>query len=115
MDTGWNEKDNKLKEIKPDTRPWKKNRRRKDETVNKRLRAGHTILTHTYLMEGLTVPQVELCHGQHLLTDCVNLASLRPRFFESCNLKTLKQILERNEISSNTINFLKGSNVFNLV
>ena len=41
--TEWNEKNNKLKEIKPDTRPRKENNKcRKHETVINRLRAGHT-------------------------------------------------------------------------
>ena len=55
QNTKWNEKNDKLKEIKPDTRPWKENNRcGKDETIINRLRAGHTLLNHWYLMEGLT-------------------------------------------------------------
>ena len=50
----WNEKNDKLKEIKLDTRPWKENDRCiNDETVINRFRTGHTLLTHGYLMEGL--------------------------------------------------------------
>ena len=44
--TEWNENNDKLKEINPDTRSWKYNKKcRKDETVINRLRTGHTLLT----------------------------------------------------------------------
>ena len=56
--TEMSEKNDRLKEIKPDTQLLKeKNKCRKDETVIKRLRFGHTLLTHGYLMEGLRVPE----------------------------------------------------------
>ena len=94
--TECNENNDKLKEIKPDTWPWKENNRcRKDETVVNRLRAGHILLNRGYLMEDLPVPECELCHSQamtvkHLLTDCVNLVSLKLRFFDGSNPNTLK-------------------------
>ena len=99
--TKWNEKYDKLKEIKPNTQPWKENNRcRKDETVNSRLTVCHTLLTHGHLMEGLPVPECELCHShaltvKHLLTECANLASVRLRFFNGSNPNTLKQIRGR--------------------
>ena len=118
--TEWNQKNDKLKEIKPNTRPWKENNRcRKDETVINRLRAGHTLLTHGYRMEGLPVPpECELCHShtmtvKHLLTDCVNLDSLRLRFFDGSNPITLKRILGRNKVNSSTVEFLKESGIYN--
>ena len=85
--TEWIEKNDKLKEIESYTRPWKENNRcRMDATVINRLRAGHTLLAQEYLMEGLPMPECELCHSRamtvkHLLTDCANLASFRLRFF----------------------------------
>ena len=49
----------KLKQIKPDTRPYKENdSSRKDETVINRLRAGHALQTPGYLIEGLSVLNV---------------------------------------------------------
>ena len=107
--TKWNEKNDKLKQIKPDTRPWKEiDRCGNDETVVNRLRAGHTLLNYGYLMEGLLVPECELCHRhamtvKHLLTDCTNIASLRLRFFDGTNPNTLKQSLGRNKVNSNTL------------
>ena len=64
-----NEKNDKLKEIKPDTRPRRENNScRKNETLINRLRASQTLLTHGYLMEGLPMPQYELCLS--LANDC---------------------------------------------
>ena len=119
----WNteltEKDDKLKEVKQDNRPWKENNRcRKDETVTNRLRACHTLLTHVYLMESLPVLECELCHScvmtvKHLLTHCANLAILRLIFFDGSNPNVLKQILGRNKVNTNAIEFFKGSNIYN--
>ena len=99
----WNEKNEKLREIKPDNRPWKENDIcRKDETVINRLRSGLTLLNHGYLMEGKPVPtESELSHNhtmtvKHLLAECDNLASLRLRFFDGSITNTLKKVLGRN-------------------
>ena len=84
--TEWNKKSYKLKGIKQDTRPWKENDRcRENETVINRLRVGHTVLTHGYRMEGVLLPECELCHNhttavKHLLTECANPASLTQIF-----------------------------------
>ena len=103
--TEWNEKKDKLKGIKPDTRPWiEHDRCKKYETVINRLRAGHTLLTYGYLMEYRPVPECELCHihtmtVKHLLTECANLASLKLKFFYVSNPNTLKQILGRYKVN----------------
>ena len=63
---GWNEKNDKLKEIKLDIRPWKK---MIGVERMKQLSTGSepvipTLLTHGYLIEGLPVPrECELCHN----------------------------------------------------
>ena len=80
-----------------------------------RLRASHTLLVHGYLMEDLLVPECELCHShamtvKHLVTDSVNLANLRLRFFDGSNPNTLKQILEKKG-NSNPIKIFKESNI----
>ena len=108
-----------LKEIKSHTIPWRENNIcRKDVTVIIRLRAGQALLAHGYLMEGLPVPYCELCHShaktvKHLLTDCASLASFRLRFFDGSNPNMLEKILGRNKVKSNTMKFLKESNIFN--
>ena len=89
------------------------------ETVINRLRASHILLTHGCLMEGLLVPlEFELCHNQtmtvkDLSTGSANLAILRLRFFDGSIPNTLKQILERNKVNPDTIEFLKESNIYN--
>ena len=114
-----NEKDDKLKQISSDTRSWKKNNRwRNDKIFIISVRADHTILTHGYLIEGLPVPECELCHShamtvKRLLTDCANQASLRFRFFDGSNPKPLEQISGRNRVNWNTKKFLKESNIYN--
>ena len=69
-------------------------------------------------MEDLPVPECELCHidamtVKHLLTDCANQASLRLSFFDGSNPNTLKQIIGKNKMNSNTIEFLKENNIYN--
>ena len=64
------------------------------------------------------MPECELCHNhtmtvKHLLTEYANLASLRLRFFDGSNSNTLKQISARNKVNSNTMEFLKESNIYN--
>ena len=92
--TEWNETNDKLKVNKPVTWSWKEmDRCRKDETVINRLRAGHALLTHGYLMEDLPMPECELCHShamtvKHLITECANLASLRLRLTDSLRAST---------------------------
>ena len=66
-------------------------------------------------MEGLPVPEYELCHChamtvKHLLTDCTNLAGLRLRFFDGSNPNMLKQILGIIKVNSKPMKFVKESN-----
>ena len=68
-----------MKEIKPEATPWKriktKNRR---EVVINRLRAGHCLLSHGYLMDD-SVPDIPpICEGcdnsvltvKHIMVEC---------------------------------------------
>ena len=71
----WNKKYDSIEETSSDTWPCKENSRcRNDETATNRLRSGHTLLNHGYLMKGLPVINCELYHShvitvKHLLTD----------------------------------------------
>ena len=65
-----------------------------------------------------TRPECELRHShamtvKHPITDCASLASLGLRFFVGSNRNTLKQILRRNKVNSNLLEFLKESNIYN--
>ena len=59
------------------------------------------------------MPECELrdSHAKHILTDCVNLASLRLRFFYGSNPYMMKQVLEINKVNSKKATFLTGSNI----
>ena len=62
----------------------KKTTSRKNEIVINRLRAGHTLLTHIYLMEGYPVAPCEFFskrqnNSKHLITSCAELTDLRLR------------------------------------
>ena len=67
LNTEWNEINDELKTNETRYLSPEKNRCRNDETVINRLRAGHTLLTHGYLIESLPVPGCELCHS-HAMT-----------------------------------------------
>lgn len=117
----WISQDSKLRNIKPNTLQWKEAcRNRKDETVINRLRAGHTHLTHSYLMEGATPPPCELCQNhmmsvKHLLTECDNLNETRERIFRNAKPTTLKEYLGEGKIDTKVINFLKDCGIYHRV
>ena len=89
---------NKLRDIKPTTRPlintcfsdrfW--------ERIVTRLRIGHTNLTHSYLMSGTNPPYCEDCimplTVKHILVECPSYRDERLTAF-SCTTPTLKDIL----------------------
>ena len=62
-------------------------------------------------------PECELFYShtmtvKHLLTDCANLDSSRLGFFDGSDAITLKLILGRNKVNSNTIEFLKERGIY---
>ena len=85
----WQTTDQKLKEIKQRVGPWRprERRSRREEVVVNRLRAGHCLLTHGYLMEnnGPQIPPIcGFCNDailtvKHLLIECPNLNQERRR------------------------------------
>lgn len=83
----WSQSASKLRSVKPTVVKWIRQAgfTRKDEVVYNRLRAGHTHLTHSYLMDSSiqgVVPECELCHNatmtiQHVLVECPALDRVR--------------------------------------
>ena len=65
-----------LKAIKPAIGPWMSSRRdsRREEVVLCRLRLGHTLLTHSYILDRATPPYCDCCRClldvKHFLLDC---------------------------------------------
>lgn len=79
--------ENKMREIKPTVRPWPSSscRDRRMEVVLCRLRIGHTLLTHGYLMERGPPPYCMDCivplTVKHIIAECPNfLAERRAQF-----------------------------------
>lgn len=85
----WNEANTKLNTIKPKLTPWPSSFRksRRDEVTLCRLRIGHTLATHKYLLCGENRPMCPRCgHAlsvRHILCDCPGLETERARHFGS--------------------------------
>ena len=79
--------DNKLREIKDSVSPWQSSyqRVRQVEVALCRLRIGHTLPTHKYLMERDAPPVCPRCAAsltvKHILTECPATAGLRSVHF----------------------------------
>ena len=77
----------KLREIKPEPELWIDMGRysRRDEVVISRMRLGHTLLTHGYLMDNDVpdvAPHCELCNNElfsvkHIMVECQQLVDAR--------------------------------------
>lgn len=108
--TSWFEtNNNKLRKIKSDTSQWHMKPNRKDQIIMTRLRIGHTLLTHQYILEKSDPIVCDLCHTsqtvEHIIIDCPKYAMERRK-----NLipLTLKEALSDEEDTSNKVlQFLK--------
>ena len=86
----------KLREIKEDIIEWKSSslKNRRLETAIARLRIGHTNITHSYLMQGQTIPpECERCNVpltvKHLLTECRLYSAVRRKYYNNPSLKEM--------------------------
>ena len=86
----------KLREIKEDIVEWKSSasKNRRFETAIARLRIGHTNLTHSYLMQGQTIPP--LCEGcnstltvKHILLECRKYNTMRRKYYNNPSLEEM--------------------------
>ena len=88
----------KLKVIKPRLAPWASSSRthRKEEVQLCRLRIGHTLVTHRYLLCGGSKPRCSRCGDNlsvaHVLVSCRRLAAERLRYLGSTSL-SLEELL----------------------
>ena len=96
----WNERtDNKLRKIKPCLGTWGSSFRqsRREEVALCRIRVGHTLATHRYLILGEAKLKCRRCGDdlsvRHVLVSCRRYATERNKFFGSCrrrlSLRTL--------------------------
>ena len=120
----WNEEqeDNKLKQIKPNVECWKSSHQgnRHIEVILSRLRIGHTLLTHGYLMNTPhdPVPTCTQCRTiltvEHIFIECPIFQRQRT---QSIGNKTLKEILAESPTFSiyPIIKFLKSCELLNKI
>ena len=90
----------------------------KENAMINRLRTGHTLLSHGYLMSSEPVPSCELCHNEtvsvkHLLIECPNLNYLKIKYLDRYSPLELKNLLSDCQIANNSILFLKESGIYN--
>ncbi|XP_026689014.1 uncharacterized protein LOC113473756, partial [Diaphorina citri] len=108
-----NLQNNKLREIKPENKPWNPPYviNRKDQVCLIRLRIGHTNTTHVHLMKRENPPICVPCGCQitvkHILNECQNYSNVRT----SLNLSsTLLSCLRDNDISP-PLEFLRRTQI----
>lgn len=88
---------------------------RKDKTVVRRLRIGHTKLTHSYLMSSENQPKCEHCHNtrltvEHLLSICPYYGNDRRRLGLRENLGNILNSQKQIELA---LKFLKECQLYN--
>ena len=119
----WENSNQKLKEIKPSAEYWHPaTSSRREEVIVNRLRLGHTLFTHSQLMDD-SVPDVPaLCPGcddarvsvKHVLSECPHYSAIRRRFFGAPN-PNLKDLLGKDSNLNKTLNFLREINLYDKI
>ena len=102
----------KLKSIKPRLAHWpsslRKNRR--EEVALCRLRIGHTLTSHRYLLSGGPKPRCPRCNGflsvTHVLVSCRGLDRIRKRFLGSSSLTLADLLSDDSTHISNVMKFI---------
>lgn len=119
----WNENNvtgQKLKKIKPDIKKWKSSFRgtRAEEIVVCRLRVGHCLATHKYLLDRQDPPSCHLCNNprltvEHWLLHCPFLDNFRKKHKLA---KSMKLILkDDSETVDRCLRFLYHTKLFSLI
>ena len=109
----WDSTNDKLKSIKPRLASWFSSMRtsRRDEVQLRRLRIGHTLATHRYLLCGDSRPRCSLCGENltvvHVLVSCRHLSSERLRVFGSTSL-SLKDLADGSDHIPQVFHFLEN-------
>ena len=88
---------------------------RRDEIKIRRLRIGHTRLTHSYLMKGENPPQCTCCQTvltiEHLLLHCNNYTSIRNKYYDTTTLSELFSKISPHKI----LEFLKECDLYHKI
>ena len=105
---------NKLHHIQDTIGEWpaRYRRNRKEEVIISRLCIGHTHITHSHLLKGEDSPVCLTCKVpltvKHILINCDRFRRIRPKHYQTNNLKNLFKNSKPEEILS----FLKEINLF---
>ena len=82
---------------------------------NRRLRIGHTRVTHKYLLSGDSQPLCDKCQCsltvKHILLECCSLKDVREKYFMCSSLKELFENVDGTTI----MDFIKEVNFYHLV
>ena len=116
--TKWQEKwdsagPSKLKSIKPRLAHWLSSFRqsRREEVTLCRLRIGHTLASHRYLLCGEPKPRCPRCNGflsvSHVLVSCRGLDGMRVRFLGSNSLTMVDLLSDHSVHISSVMMFIQ--------
>ncbi|KAI5756118.1 hypothetical protein M8J77_022246 [Diaphorina citri] len=110
----------KLKKIKPDTRRWKSSMRwkRAEEIVICRLRIGHCLATHKFLLDRQDPPSCHLCNHlpltiEHWFLHCPALDNFRRKHKLDNSMKLI--LRDNNDVIDKCLRFLYHSKLFSLI
>ena len=116
------EASNKMRQITEIIRPWQyRCSNRRQETALCRLRIGHTLFSHGYLMEKDYQPYCEDClvlqTVKRLLVECPSLLELREQYFHKDKDKNfrLDSILGRDCDEDSLFNFIEKAGFLNKI
>ena len=97
---------NKLFQIQPTLGEWRPALRasRREQVVISRLRIGHTMFTHAFILK--QEPQLQCltcqttCTVKHILIECKAFAAIRKRFFKVTSLTEMFENIKIDDILS---------------
>lgn len=112
----WNGIATKLREVHPTVSPAKFCcTSRRDLAILRRLRIGHTALTHSYILNSENPPTCNDCHVllsvKHILTECKCYEAQRKLH----NLQDFKELLSNPNHFQNLIDFLKNTGLYSRI
>jgi ribonuclease HI len=114
-ETQWKNTNTKLRHIAPDLQPKShKELTRRESVILRRLRIGHTALTHKHLLERSNTPTCRRCNTpttvKHILLDCPNLQHHREKNQLANNMTTIL-----NTEPKHVIQYIRDCEIYHLL
>lgn len=110
---------NKLREVKNSVLPYRDVfvGSRKEDVILTRLRIGHTLLTHQYLLEKDSAPRCTRCNlaltVKHILAECPEFEEQRRRAGVPSNVR--EALADDRDMAKNVLKFLKATDMYGKV